>query len=54
MINREEEHQNVNCPLCGKELDIDSIREHRDGKKRIYWECKDCNASVMARGKKSE
>ena len=30
------ESQLIKCPKCHKELDIDSIREHRDGRKRIY------------------
>lgn len=42
--------QIINCPRCGKELDVDSVREHKDGRIRIYWECDDCNISVMARG----
>lgn len=41
--------EKINCPFCNKEIKIDSIREHRNGKKRIYRECKDCNVSVMKR-----
>lgn len=37
------------CPLCKKPINIDSIRNHRDGRKRVYWECKDCNLSIMHR-----
>jgi len=39
----------INCPRCGKELEVDSVREHRDGKKRVYWECGECDVSIMAR-----
>ena len=44
-----EESQKINCPKCGKELDVDSVRTHTDGRKRLYWECEDCNISVMQR-----
>lgn len=37
----------LNCPFCHQGLEVDSIREHRNGQKRVYWECKDCNVSVM-------
>lgn len=46
------ENKKIKCPKCEKELDVDSVREHREGRKRIYWECKDCNLSIMDRGKK--
>ncbi|HLD04449.1 MAG TPA: hypothetical protein VJG90_01905 [Candidatus Nanoarchaeia archaeon] len=42
--------QTIQCPKCHKDLDIESIREHRDGRKRIYWECNDCKLSIMDRG----
>ena len=45
------ENQTINCPKCGKTLPVDSVRQHTDSRKRIYWECKDCNLSVMDRGK---
>ncbi len=46
------EHEEIlKCPKCGKDMDVDSIRKHRDGKTRIYWECKDCNLSIMWRDK---
>jgi len=41
----------MNCPKCGKTLEIDSIRKHTNGRERIYWECEDCNLSIMDRGK---
>jgi len=44
--------EKINCPKCGKVLNVDSIREHKNGKKRIYWECKNCNLSIMYRGNK--
>jgi len=43
--------EKIDCPKCGKEIEIDSTREFKDGGKRIYWECKDCNLSIMDRGK---
>jgi transcription elongation factor Elf1 len=39
----------MKCPKCGRLLEVDSIREHKDGHKRVYWECKDCNISIMDR-----
>ena len=42
----------MKCPKCNQKLDIDSVREHKDGRKRTYWECKECNLSIMDRGKK--
>ena len=45
------ENKKIKCPKCAQELDVDSVREHKDGRKRIYWECKDCNLSIMERGK---
>ena len=44
------EDEIMNCPRCGKELEVDSIREHKDGRKRTYWECDDCGISIMDRG----
>ena len=44
------ENQNINCPACGKKVEVDSIRQHRDGRKRIYWECDNCHISIMYRG----
>ena len=44
-----EEERKINCPLCGKELEVDSVRTHRSGKKRVYWECNACNLSAMHR-----
>jgi len=43
------EEKKINCPNCGKELEVDSVRNHKSGKKRIYWECSDCNLSIMWR-----
>ena len=43
--------QSLHCPRCHQELEVDSIREFKDGTKRLYWECKDCRLSVMERGK---
>lgn len=45
-----EEQQKINCPRCGEELEVDSVRKHKDGRKRIYWECENCNLSIMDRG----
>lgn len=42
------------CPKCGKILPVDSVREFADGGKRIYWECGDCNVSIMDRGSATE
>lgn len=44
----------IRCPRCTKELSIDSIREHKDGRKRIYWECYECHLSIMDRGTKKK
>jgi hypothetical protein len=41
--------EELDCPLCGEAIAVDSIRRHRDGGKRVYWECGDCNLSVMLR-----
>lgn len=41
----------MKCPKCEKELEVDSIRKHSDGRERTYWECKGCNISIMDRGK---
>lgn len=46
--------ENINCPKCHQELEIDSIREHKDGRRRIYWECQNCNISIMERGEKND
>lgn len=43
-------NQTIQCPKCHTELKVDSIREHADGKKRVYWECAVCNISIMDRG----
>jgi DNA-directed RNA polymerase subunit M/transcription elongation factor TFIIS len=43
--------ETLKCPKCGSVLEVDSIREHRNGTKRIYWECKKCNISIMFRNK---
>jgi len=45
--------QVIRCPKCGKELEVDSIREHKNGRRRIYWECKEDNLSIMDRGVKN-
>lgn len=42
--------EEISCPRCGQTLAVDSIREHKDGRKRLYWECKSCNISIMDRG----
>ncbi|HLD61090.1 MAG TPA: hypothetical protein VJA27_03095 [Patescibacteria group bacterium] len=42
------------CPKCGKTLPVDSVREFTDGRKRIYWECSECNVSIMDRGGSQE
>jgi len=47
-----EETDKMKCPKCGKELDVDSVRKHKSGRKRIYWECEECDLSVMHRGQK--
>jgi len=44
------EEQKINCPKCNQSLEVDSVREHKDGQKRIYWECTNCNISIMDRG----
>ena len=41
--------EKVKCPFCNNHIKIDSVRTHRNGKKRVYWECKDCDLSVMRR-----
>jgi len=38
------------CPKCGVTLEVDSVREYENGRKRIYWECKECDLSIMDRG----
>lgn len=38
------------CPKCQTVLPVDSVREYSDGRKRIYWECKSCDLSIMDRG----
>lgn len=45
-------NERIKCPKCGQKLDVDSVREYKDGKKRVYWECDDCHLSIMDRGKK--
>jgi hypothetical protein len=45
---------NLTCPKCHKELAVDSIREYTNGKKRTYWECTDCDLSIMDRGGSKE
>ena len=44
------ENDKMRCPRCSKELPVDSVREHKDGRKRIYWECAACGISIMDRG----
>lgn len=44
----------MHCPNCGKEMTFDSERKHVNGQVRLYWECKDCNLSVMWREAKKE
>lgn len=44
------QQQSLTCPKCGVSLPVDSVREYSDGRKRIYWECKDCDLSIMDRG----
>lgn len=41
--------ERLSCPRCGKKLAIDSVRKHTNGRKRLYWECTDCNLSIMER-----
>ena len=41
----------MKCPNCSNGVAVDSIRKHRDGRERIYWECKECNLSIMIRNK---
>ena len=50
MAHEFDNYQPMKCPRCGKEILVDSVRQHRDGKKRVYWECNDCKISVMDRG----
>jgi phage FluMu protein Com len=40
----------LDCPKCKKVLEIDSIREYTNGNRRTYWECDNCNLSIMHRG----
>ena len=47
-----DEDSKMGCPKCGRELSVDSVRTHKDGKKRFYWECKECDLNVMYRGGK--
>lgn len=42
--------QKIDCPKCSRELEVDSVRQHQDGRQRIYWECESCNLSIMDRG----
>jgi len=44
--------EKIKCPECDKELDVDSVREHKNGQKRVYWECQDCEISIMKRNTK--
>ena len=46
-----EYEETLKCPKCEKDIEVDSIRKHTTGKTRIYWECDDCNLSVMWRDK---
>lgn len=48
------DNQNIKCPKCGQELEVDSIREHKGGRTRTYWECQDCHVSIMDRGESSD
>ena len=43
------ENKIITCPFCDVDMPVDSIREFTDGRKRIYWECKECNLSMMKR-----
>lgn len=49
-----EEDEEMKCPKCDAEMPIDSVRQHKDGRKRLYWECKDCNLNVMWREENSK
>ncbi|MCB9799090.1 hypothetical protein H6758_05210 [Candidatus Nomurabacteria bacterium] len=42
----------MKCPRCHKALAVDSVREYGDGRRRIYWECQECDLSIMDRGRK--
>lgn len=44
----------LHCPKCNKELQVDSLREHTDGKKRLYWDCIQCDISIMQRNYKPD
>ena len=44
----------INCPQCRAELEVDSVRKHKDGRQRVYWECDDCNLSIMDRGDRND
>lgn len=44
----------LQCPHCQTSLPVDSVREYRDGRKRIYWECEQCDLSIMYRGGSSD
>lgn len=52
LLRKADSFKNMKCPKCGKELEIDSVRNHRNGRVRTYWECEKCNLSIMDKGLK--
>ena len=45
----EPNQETIICPFCSEETTLDSVRTHIDGTERHYWECKNCNVSIMKR-----
>lgn len=37
------------CPNCNGRAPLDSLRAHRDGTMRAYYECPPCDSSIVDR-----
>lgn len=49
-MDKADYQRKIECPMCDQKLEVESVRYHTNGRKRVYWECIQCNISIMHRG----